>query len=76
MNKGRKKPDLLSVQQAADVLGVSRRTIYRYIYEQDPPLDHLRAGHVIVIERKALDRFIKDSEHKRFIKAVTNSKKG
>ena len=75
MAKERKRPDLLSVQQAADVLGTSRRTIYRYLYDQDPPLEFIRAGHTIIIERKALDKFIEQSQHKHKMKAVKNSRK-
>ena len=69
-------PELLSVQQAADLLGVSRKTVYRYMYESDPPLASLRAGHTIVIERSALDEFVKASRKgERTLKAVMNARR-
>ena len=77
MDKDTKTPDLLSVKQAADLLGVSTRTIFRYMYDQEPPLKYIRIGHAVVIERSALDEFMEASKtgKRRTVKAVMNQKK-
>ena len=77
MDKDTKTPDLLSVKQAADLLGVSTRTIFRYMYDQEPPLKYIRVGQSVIIERSALDEFVEASKtgKRRTVKAVMNQKK-
>ena len=50
--------NLICAKEAADILGVSTSTIYRYIKEGVLPHVRVRDGGAIRIRRKALERIM------------------
>lgn len=71
----KKKLDLISVTQAAEILGVTRRTVFRYMYDVEPGLEYFKDGRMILIDRAELDKFIKRSMNNPKLKTTIIEKK-
>ncbi len=72
----KKNRELIGVVETARVLGVSPRTVYRYLYDRKLTIPYQRIGGRVVMFRKDLDTFIKDNADNKLIKAVRNTEKG
>lgn len=69
-----KESDFLTVDDAAEILGVSQRTIRRYMFLKDPNLKYRKFNRTPVIMREDLDEFIKLYSTKLRLKAIRNQK--
>jgi excisionase family DNA binding protein len=54
--KAKQDKEVLNPREAAQVLGINLQTVYRRL--RDGSLPSRRLGHLILIPRKALDRFL------------------
>ena len=59
---GRNGTDLLTVKEAAERLGVSEKTIRRYMYHRKPGLKYQRHGYFVLIDSEDLDDFIDNAK--------------
>ena len=60
-------PDILTVSQVAEALGIGKKSVYTLIREKE--LGHIRIGRKIIIPKYCLEDFI-DSARKQFQKDI------
>ena len=72
----KKNRELIGVVETARVLGVSPRTVYRYLYDRKLTIPYQKIGGRVVMFREDLDGFVKDNDGNNLIKAVRNNQKG
>lgn len=72
----RKNRELIGVVETARVLGVSPRTVYRYLYDRKLTIPYQKIGGRVVMFREDLDGFVKENTGNNLIKAVRNNQKG
>lgn len=70
-----KTRDLIGVVETADRLGVSPRTVYRYLNDRKLPIPYQKIGGRVVMFREDLDNFITENKGNNLIKAVRNRNK-
>jgi len=71
-----KTRELIGVVETADRLGVSPRTVYRYLNDRKLTIPYQKIGGRVVMFREDLDNFISENEGNNLIKAVRNKRKG
>ena len=71
-----KTRELIGVVETADRLGVSPRTVYRYLNDRKLTIPYQKIGGRVVMFREDLDNFITENEGNNLIKAVRNKRKG
>ena len=49
---------IMSVKQVAEILGVSKQQVYKYIYRAHDPLPAIRAGSVMVVLSGELEEWL------------------
>ncbi len=72
----KKNRELIGVVETARVLGVSPRTVYRYLYDRKLTIPYQKIGGRVVMFREDLDGFVKENTGNNLIKAVRNNQKG
>ena len=72
----KKNRELIGVVETARVLGVSPRTVYRYLYDRKLTIPYQKIGGRVVMFREDLDGFVKENDGNNLIKAVRNNQKG
>ena len=55
-----KKTRLMSIEEAADYLGVKKSTLYRWKFERKIPF--LKVGHLLKFRKDQLDRWLSERE--------------
>ena len=70
-----KTRDLIGVVETADRLGVSPRTVYRYLNDRKLTIPYQKIGGRVVMFREDLDTFLDTNDGNNLIKAVRNRKK-
>ena len=55
-----KEKGLMSVEEAADYLGVKRSTLYRWKYERKIPC--IKVGHLLKFKKDQLDTWLEERE--------------
>ena len=71
-----KTRELIGVVETADRLGVSPRTVYRYLNDRKLTIPYQKIGGRVVMFREDLDKFLTENEENKLIKAVRNKKGG
>ena len=66
----KKERQLIGVVETAQVLGVSPRTVYRYLYDRDLPIPYQKIGGRVVMFKQDLDTFLQDNAGNNLVKAV------
>ena len=69
-----KTRELIGVVETADRLGVSPRTVYRYLNDRKLTIPYQKIGGRVVMFREDLDKFLTENEGNKLIKAVRNKK--
>ena len=69
--------NLISVKDAAKLMEVSPRTVYRYLYNRENKIPYQVIAGRLILRRSDIEKFIKDERKNRKVKAVrTAEKKG
>ncbi len=69
--------NLISVKDAAKLMKVSPRTVYRYLYNRENKIPYQVIAGRLILRRSDIEKFIKAERKNRKVKAVrTAEKKG
>ena len=64
--------EYLTIKEAAERLGLSERTVMRYMYERtEPSLKYRHFGRTPVIDEQDLEDFVKEARDKHVLIKVT-----